>query len=145
MKAAKSLESQATIDAFNAFNTAMGALDNAGDDLLRVAGYSQTTLVSLCQKVTAWNGGNKAVVVGTQLALQDILPNDANYRYDLDSQYVKIGYIPTAFNYDLMALPRWQVIQIPFTLALDDTKITFLVLLRKNFENVFRRVYNFDN
>jgi hypothetical protein len=126
MKAAKSLESQATIDAFNAFNTAMGALDNAGDDLLRVAGYSQTTLVSLCQKVTAWNGGNKAVVVGTQLALQDILPNDANYRYDLDSQYVKIGYIPTAFNYDLMALPQVASYTNPFTLALDDTKIYIL-------------------
>jgi hypothetical protein len=126
MKAAKSLEAQMTIDAFNAFNTAMGNLDNAGDDALRVAGYSQSTLVELAQKVTAWNGGNKAVILGTQLALQNVLPNDANYRYDLDSQYVKIGYVPTAFNYDLMVMPQVADYKTPFKLALDDKKIYVL-------------------
>jgi len=126
MKAAKSLEAQMTIDAFNCFNTAMEALDNAGDDLLRVAGYSQSTLVELCQKVTAWNGGNKAVVVGTQLALQNVLPNDANYRYDLTSDFVKIGYVKTAFNYDLMALPQVADYKTPFKLALDDNNIYIL-------------------
>jgi hypothetical protein len=126
MKAAKSLEAQMTIDAFNCFNTAMEALDNAGDDLLRVAGYSQTTLVELCQKVTAWNGGNKATVVGTQLALQNILPADANYRYDLDSEYAKIGYVKTAFNYDLLSIPQVADYKTPFKLALDDNNIYIL-------------------
>jgi len=123
MKAAKSIEAQLSIDAFNAFNTAMGALDNAGDDALRVAGYSQSTLVDLATKVTAWNGGNKAVVLGTQVALSNVLPADANYRYELDSDYVKIGYIKTAFNYDVMALPQVADYKTPFKLALDDTKI----------------------
>jgi len=126
MKAAKGIEAQATIDTFGTFNTAMAALDNAGDDLLRVAGYTQDTFVSLAQKVTAWNGGNKAVAVGTQLALQNILPDDANYRYELDSEYVKIGYIQTAFNYDIMALPQVADYRTPFTLALDDEKIYIL-------------------
>jgi len=126
MKAAKSIEAQMTIDAFNAFNTAMSALDNAGDDALRVAGYTQSVLVEYAQKVTAWNGGNKAVVLGTQLALQNILPNDANYRYELDSDYVKIGYIKTAFGYDVMALPQVADYKTPFKLALDDTKIYIL-------------------
>ena len=126
MKAAKAIEAQATIDTFDTFNTAMGALDNAGDDLLRVAGYTQETLVSLAQKVTAWNGGNKAVVVGTQLALQNVLPDDANYRYDLDSEFVKIGYVQTAFGYDIMALPQVADYTTPFTLALDDDKIYIL-------------------
>jgi hypothetical protein len=126
MKAAKSLEAQMTIDTFNAFNTAMGALDNAGDDALRVAGYTQSVLVEYAQKVTAWNGGNKAVVVGTQLALQNILPDDANYRYELDSDYVKLGYIKTAFNYDVMALPQVADYKTPFKLALDDDKIYIL-------------------
>jgi hypothetical protein len=126
MKAAKSLEAQMTIDAFNAFNTAMGSLDNAGDDALRVAGYTQSVLVEYAQKVTAWNGGNKAVVVGTQLALQNILPNDANYRYELDSDYVKLGYVKSAFGYDIMALPQVANYVTPFKLALDDTKIYIL-------------------
>lgn len=123
MKAAKSLEAQMTIDAFNAFNTAMGNLDNAGDDALRVAGYSQSTLVELGQKVTAWNGGNKAVVVGTQLALQNILPADANYRYDLESDYAKIGYVKNFAGFDVMMLPQVADYKTPFKLALDDTKI----------------------
>lgn len=126
LKAAKSLEAQATIDAFNAFNTAMAALDNAGDDLLRVAGYSQSTLVELAQKVTAWNGGNKAVILATQLAASEILPDDANYRYDLDSEFVKLGYIKTAFGYDVMVIPQVSDYTTPFKLALDDTKIYIL-------------------
>jgi len=126
LKAARSLEAQMTIDAFNCFNTAMETLDNAGDDLLRVAGYSQPTLVELCQKVTAWNGGNKAVVVGTQIALQSVLPSDANYRYDLDSDYAKIGYVRTAFGYDLMALPQVADYKTPFKLTLDDNNIYIL-------------------
>jgi len=126
MKAAKSLEAQMTIDAFTAFNTAMGALDNAGDDALRFSGYSQSTLVELAQKVTAWNGGNKAVIVGTQLAAQNVLPEDANYRYEIDSEFVKIGYIKTAFNYDVMVLPQVADYRTPFKLALDDTKLYVL-------------------
>jgi hypothetical protein len=123
MKAAKSLEAQMTIDAFGAFNTAMGALDNAGDDALRVAGYSQSTLVDLATKVTGWNGGNKAVVIATPLAAQNILPNDANYRYELDSDYVKLGYIKTISNYDIMVVPQVPDYRSPFKLALDDTKL----------------------
>ena len=123
MKAAKSLEAQMTIDTFTAFNTAMGALDNSGDDALRVAGYSQATLVDLATKVTAWNGGQKAVVVATPTAALQILPSDANYRYDLDSNYVKMGYIPTISNYDVMVIPQLASYKTEFKLALDDTKL----------------------
>jgi len=123
MKAAKSLEAQMTVDAYNCFNTAMEALDNAGDDLLRVAGYSQSTFVELAQKVTAWNGGNKSIAVATQLALQNVLPNDANYRYDLDSDYAKIGYVKSFAGTDLMVLPQISDYKNPFKLALDDNNI----------------------
>jgi hypothetical protein len=45
MKAARSLETQMTVDAFNAFNTAMEALPTAGDAALKVVGYTQSALV----------------------------------------------------------------------------------------------------
>jgi hypothetical protein len=126
MKAVKSLETQMTIDAYSAFDTAMDNLATTGDDALKVAGYTQAALVELAQKVTAWNGGNKAVIVGTQLAVQNIMPANTNYRYPLESDYVKIGYIPTAFGYDIMALPQVANYKTPFKLALDDTKLYIL-------------------
>lgn len=125
-KAIVSIEAEMTRDVFNTFNTAMEALDNAGDDALRYAGYTQSTLVGLAQKVTAWNGGRKAIVAGTQLALQGVLPADSNYRYALDSEFVKIGYIQTAFGYDIMALPQVADWRTEFKLALDDNNIYVL-------------------
>lgn len=122
-KAVRSLEVDMARDVYTTFNTAMGALDNAGDDLLRIAGYSQTNLITLGQKVTAWNGGQKAMIVGTQLALQNILPADANYRYTLESDYVKLGYIQNAFGFDVMVLPQVADYRTQFKMLLDDTKI----------------------
>lgn len=122
-KAVRSLEVDMARDVFTTFNTAMGALDNAGDDLLRIAGYSQTNLVTLGQKVTAWNGGQKAMIVGTQLALQNVLPADANYRYTLESDYVKLGYIQNVFGFDVMMLPQVADYRTPFKTLLDDTKL----------------------
>lgn len=123
MKAARALETQMTYDAYDAFNTAMEALDNSGDDALRVTGYTQDALVELCQTVTSWNGGRKAVIVGTQRAIQNILPTDTNYRYDLQSDYVKIGYIKEAFGYDIMVLPQVADFRTEFKLKLDDNNI----------------------
>lgn len=122
-KAIRSLEVDMARDVYTTFNTAMGALDNAGDDALRIAGYSQSNLITLGQKVTAWNGGQKAMIVGTQLALQNILPADANYRYTLESDYVKLGYIQNAFGFDVMVLPQVADYRTPFKTLLDDNKI----------------------
>jgi len=123
MKAAKSLETQMTYDAYDAFNTAMAALDNAGDDALRISGFSQATAVTLAQKISAWNGGRKAIFVGTQVALSSILPTNTNYRYDIQSDYVKVGYVQTFQGFDCMVLPQVADYKTPFTLKLDDTHI----------------------
>ena len=123
MKAARSIETQMSYDAYAAFDTAMTALPTTGTNTLKVAGYTQGDLVHLGQTVTAWNGGRKAVIVGTQLALQNILPADVNYRYSLDSEYVKMGYIKTAFGFDIMVLPQVADYKTEFSLALNDSKI----------------------
>jgi len=123
MKAIRSLEAELTRDVYTVFNTAMEALDNAGADALRIAGYTQADLVALCQKVSAFNGGRKAIVCGTQAALANVLPADSNYRYTFDSDYVKVGYIRTAFGYDVMALPQVANYITDFSLALDDANV----------------------
>lgn len=122
-KAVQSIETQMTYDAFDAFNTAMSNLDNAGDDALRISGWSQGTATQLAQKVTAWNGGSKAIFLGTKVALANILPANTNFRYTLDSDYVKVGYIRDFCGFDVMELPQIANYKTPFTLKLDDNKI----------------------
>lgn len=122
-KMIKSMESQMYVDVYNAFNTACGALDNAGDDALRFAGYTESTLLSLCQKVEAFNGGNAPLIVGTKVALGNVLPADMNYRYFLEDSLVKLGWIREFKGYNLLELPQVALWNSPFKLALDDTRI----------------------
>jgi hypothetical protein len=124
LKATRSIESELTLDAFTAFNTAMTALPTTPiNGELKVAGFTQETAVRLAQSVTAFNLGAKAVFVGTQNALANILPSDANYRYQIDSDLVKLGYVRSAFGYDTMVLPQVADWKNPFKLLLDDTRI----------------------
>jgi hypothetical protein len=93
---------------------------------LAVANYAEESLISLCETVTAYNQGRKAVILGTPVALKAVLPNPAtNYRYLLDDAYVKLGHLQTFNGYDV--LPMEQVANpysaTPYSLKLDDTKI----------------------
>lgn len=124
MKAVRSIETQMTVDAYTAFATAFDALSTSGDTQLKATGYTQTQLVDFCQKVEVYNQGNKPVIAGTKLALQNVLPLDANYRYDLvNSEYVKLGYIPTAFGYDMLLIPQVAAWQAPFTTVISDERL----------------------
>jgi hypothetical protein len=125
LKAVRSIETQMTVDAYNAFNTAMTNL-STGAAGTKVVGYTQDTAVTLAQKVTAYNLGSKAIFAGTQVALSKMLPGDTNYRYTLDSDYVRMGYVKTAFGYDALVIPQVADFQNPFQLLLDDTRIYVL-------------------
>jgi hypothetical protein len=105
-KVVRSMETQVTLDAYNQFAATMAALSSTATTGLQVAGYTQASLVRLAQQVEAWNNGAKPVVMGTQLALVNVLPDDVNYRYTFDSEYVKVGYLRTAFGYDIMPLAQ---------------------------------------
>ena len=122
-KVIRSVESEMTRDAYVTFNTAMTNLASTTDAKLKYAGYAQADLISLAQKVSAWNGGQKAIIVGTPVALLSVLPADANYRYTLESDYVRIGYINTMASYDIMAIPQVADWATPFKLLLDDTRL----------------------
>lgn len=106
MKIIRSIETQMTYDAYDAMTTGLNALAG-GVGTLNLPAYTSDGLVRLAQTITAWNGGNKATIVGTQLALNKVLPtNDANYRYFLDSDYVRIGYVREFNGFPVLALPQ---------------------------------------
>jgi len=125
MKVARSMEAQLTLDAYNAFVTATAAL-STGASGLKVAGYTQTDFVTLAQKVTAWNGGQKVIAVGTQLALANIIPADANYRYEIDSDFVKLGYVRNFAGVDIMVLPQVADFATPFQTLISNSYLWFI-------------------
>ena len=125
MKAVRSIESQITVDAYNAFSAAMVALPNTATTGLQISGYTQAGLVRLCQQVGAWTG-QKPIVVGTALALLNVLPDDANYRYELESDYVKLGYVRTAFGYDTLMLPKVADWATPWGMVVSDDYLWIL-------------------
>lgn len=122
-KMVRSFESALAVDVYNAFYTAMDAIDATATTGLLVAGYTQSEFVRLSQTVAAWNGGSKPVAIGTQRALASILPANANYRYDFQSDYVRVGYLRDFQGTDIVVLPQIADWQTPFGLKLSDTRI----------------------
>lgn len=122
-KVVASMEQSIALDVYDTFVTAMDALDNTALTGLRVAGYTQAEFLRLSQTVGAWNGGAKPVAIGTLQALGQILPNDANYRYMLDSEYVRLGYVRDFNGVSVMALPQIADWQSPFATKLRNDRI----------------------
>lgn len=123
-RAVRSMETEMAKDAYNAFYAAFNALPSTASTGLRVSGYTQDDLVDLCQRVTGWNQGQKAVIIGTQRALVNILPtSDVNYRYDVESPFVKVGYLQTAFGYDVVPIPQIMDWTTPFGTLIANNRI----------------------
>lgn len=126
-KAAISVETQMRYDIYDAFAAAMDSLPATdGDGQLKIAGFTQDAAIALAQKVQAWNGGNKAVFVGTQLALSKILPASTNTRILLGDEYVRVGYMRDFFGFSTIALEQVADYTKEFAVKLDDTKIYVL-------------------
>ena len=126
-KAVLSMEASVTRDAYSAFATAMASLDAVGADALRISGWADATFLNLAQTVEAWNGGARPVLMGTKLALGSVLPtSNVNYRYDLESDYVRMGYIKEFKGFGVLEMPQVAAWETEFNLAIDDTKLWLL-------------------
>lgn len=108
MKVGLSIERSMLFDAYDAFTTSANALTGN----LQVTNYSEKSLIKLCQTITAYNQGRKAVILGTPVALKSVLPSNNNYRYLLDDEYVRLGHLQTFNGFDV----------IPMEQVADDTK-----------------------
>jgi hypothetical protein len=121
MRATLAMEASMMFDAYDAFTTSANALTGN----LAVANYDEKSLIKLCETVTEYNGGRKAVIFGTPGALKTILPANQNYRYLLSDDYVRLGSLQVFNGFDV--IPMTQVANpyasTPYSLKLDDTKI----------------------
>lgn len=127
-RAAESLEVAVARDIYFAFATAMDALPDTGTGALKVNGWSTEGFVKLVQKIEAWNGGAKAVAVGTKLALSKVLPESTNARVLIgnDQALVTVGYLREYFGTTLMELNQIADYTVEFGVLLPDDKIYIL-------------------
>jgi hypothetical protein len=123
MKAVRSLETEMAYEAYTAFDTAMAALTTTATKELKFTGFSQTNLIEATDRVTTYNNGAKAILLGTRGAVQSILPTDDNYRYTLESDYVKLGYIQNFMGCDVVVLPQKADWKTKFTTLLNDDRL----------------------
>ena len=93
---------------------------------LQASGYSKPEFLRISQTVSAWNSGAPVVALGTVAALGAILPEGDKYRYFIDSDFVKVGYMRNFLGVDLMVLPQVADWTTPFGLKLSDKKIWFV-------------------
>ena len=104
----------------------MKSLPTTGSAALRVQGFAQNSAIALAQKVSAWNGGKKAIFLGTKLALSNILPASTNTRILLGDEYVRVGYLRDFFGISCVELEQVADYKTEFAVKLADDRIYVL-------------------
>jgi len=123
MKCVRSMETEMAYDVYTAFETAMDAVPSTSTKELQYSGWSKANFIALTDKITAYNNGAKPVAIGTRTALSNVLPDNTNYRLMIESDYVKVGYLPNFFGIDLIVLPQKANWKDPYKTMLDDTNL----------------------
>lgn len=120
-KSVISMETEMTKDAYGALSA---LVNNASfPKELQKTGYTQDSLLNLCEVETAYSQGQKATIVGTATAVSKILGSAANgYRIVTPSENMGIQLIKNFFDYDILVLPQVAT-GVNYGLALDDTKL----------------------
>lgn len=118
-KAVIAIERDMTVEAYSAMATGLDAV--TVPEALKVTGYTQDALLTLCETVSAYNNGATACIIGTTKALSKILPaNTTMYSVVGDSH---IQLIKDFFEYPIIKLGQVASNDGKFGLKLDDSKL----------------------
>jgi len=98
-----SIQNEMYKDGLNALLTGIAAA-TSGDSILQASGaFDINTLLQMCEKVEAMNGGSKPVILGSATALTNIdVPT--GYRLNSDAENGKIDVLRSAYGYDIIKL-----------------------------------------
>lgn len=121
MRMAYSMETAVYDDAVTAFTTALGALTGN----LKVTNFNEASVIKLCERVKALNGGAQPVILGSASALKSVIPTTAGLEYSIDSDYATLGKMNKWNNIPVIALENYIDPNGANygDLALDDTKL----------------------
>jgi hypothetical protein len=123
VKAIRSLETEMTKDIYTAFAAGLAATSTDATTGLQVTGYTMADLVKLQAKVSSFSGGAKAILMGTKSALSNVFPDDGNYRYDIESPFMKLGYVRTIAGIDTFEVPQIADWTNPFATYISDSSL----------------------
>lgn len=85
-------------------------------------GYTPVTFKTLATRVSAANGSKKAIAIGTELGLMNVLPTDDYLKLGLGETYNSVGYLPVFLNTSLVALSQkidWTSADYDFAISND--------------------------
>lgn len=93
----------------------------------KATGFTAQSFKTLASRVSAANGGKKAIALGTEIGLMDVMPQDDYLKLGLGETYNSIGYLPVFLNTPLIALAQkidWASADYDF--AINDKFIYFV-------------------
>jgi hypothetical protein len=122
-KCLRSIETEMYKDIYNAFNDSMADLSTDATTGLQVTGFTMEDMLKLAAKVQAFSGGAKPIMLGTKVALSKVFPDDGNYRYDVESPYMKLGYMRNIAGVDTLEIPNVANWESPFSTYITDTSL----------------------
>ena len=123
VKVVLSMENELWLDVMTIMANSYSALTTN----FKEAAFSGTAFTKLSERVTAANGGAKAVCIGTALGLGTILPSDNYLKVGLGERMAEVGYLGRFHNTDLIAIPQridWDSADYDFAIA--DTNLYFV-------------------
>lgn len=91
------------------------------------AGFDEPKFKEIATRVTGANGGAKAVCVGTDVALGNVVPSETSYKMQLGEEMTKVGYLDRFKGVPLMSITQkidWASEDYGF--ALPDDKLFFI-------------------
>lgn len=130
-RVAQSVETQITIEVYNAI---FGSYSALGTAYKNTGAFAQATWNNLIQTVQGANRGLKVAAFGTKVALSKVLPDNQYFQFQLGEEYNQMGYLPNfqgtpLFMFDQAMVPNTD------TLAISDNSI---VLLSTGLEKIIK-------
>lgn len=123
-KCLRSIETEMYKDIYNAFAAGMLALEtnpaSGSATALKVTGYSMESMMQLAARVQAFSGGAKPILLGTKVALSKVVPSGSNYRYDIESPFVRLGYVREIAGLETLEIPQVANWETPFGTIIND-------------------------
>ena len=100
MKVVMSIENEIALDILYAMQESF----DSRTANFKMTGFNEKGFQKIAMRVAAANGGKRAIAVGTELALTDILPSDDSMKIGLGETYNAVGYLPVFKGIPLVAI-----------------------------------------